>query len=1285
MAFEKVDQAIPNFPELERRMLDLWEDRNVFHRSLAETKDRPEFVFYEGPPTANGLPHNGHVLTRVIKDLFPRYMTMRGYHVERRAGWDTHGLPVEVEVEKELRIRGREAILEYGVDRFAQRCLASVFRYTREWEHMTKRIGFWVDLDKAYVTYHKRYVESVWWALSRLFEKGLLYRGHKVVWWWAQGGTALSSGEVGNAYRTVDDPSVYVRLPLKGEDASLLVWTTTPWTLPSNMFAAVHADLEYSYVYDPERKETLVVARELVARLSEKFGRALEEQKVVLGRDLIGRHYTPPFDVFTPKGATHDSEGVADGDDRYWRIVGGDRSHTTAPDWFVTLDVGTGIVHLAPAFGEDDWKVWRKEERKELEATKRDLKLLCTVRPDGKMDARLASLGLEGTWVKDADRPLIQDLKARGVLVHHETYTHEYPFCWRSDNDPLIQFARDAWFIRTTEKIDRVIDNNARVTWAPEHIKEGRFGDFLEGNVDWALSRERFWGTPLNIWVCDACGAMEAPSSCAAIEKRNPQAFAKFHADRAAAQARNEDLSLDLMVHKPWIDAVTMPCAKPDCCGTMKRVPEVIDCWFDSGCMPFAQFGYPHAEGSEERFKRSFPADFISEAIDQTRGWFYSLMMISNLLFEEKKEVHPYKRCIVLGHVLDQFGKKESKSSGNYTPPEIILDAVRMELAVVTMDAPYAKGFKPPRPGEALIGPEDLDGLDLKDGSEVMLVASSASMSGAKSDSEAASSNGVAEGVRRKVKLRVSGKRTQTTKSGLPRRVVILSDEDRTALGLEPAPDDVRPAEVPRLPAHQRVSVEDQSVPAPGADAFRWFFLASNPPWNSTRHSLSNVRALQKELPIKLRNVYSFFVTYANIDGFSPVEHEKAKRPVKDRALLDRWVISELEKTKMAVVAEMDAFRSYEATQALNDFVEGLSNWYVRRSRDSFWAEGAGPEKLDAYWTLFQCLRDLALMIAPFLPFAAEDMYQNLVVRQYGEGHPDSVHLRLFPTGDASRVDEALSQDMAEVRALVSLGLQVRAKTKIKVRQPLEEAEIVLALPEREAALSQYVGIMQDELNVRAVRFVRAAEEYVSYRVKPNFQALGKRLGAKMKATQAAIAARDPGELQRTLEKSGRVMLDVDGGTVELTQDDLVVTVEAKEGFAAAGGPVGVVVLNTTLSDALIDEGLFREILSKVQGRRKDLKLDFAARISLSLSGLSERLRATVESRREELCRETLASDLRLAADLASEGVHTGADAREGEVFEATIGDERIGIGIVDLGAPPKKGERSDASGTPRS
>jgi isoleucyl-tRNA synthetase len=1197
MAFEKVDQAVPNFPELEHRILELWKAKDVFHRSLEESHGKPDFVFYEGPPTANGLPHNGHVLTRVIKDLFPRYMTMRGYHVERRAGWDTHGLPVEVEVEKELRISGKEAIVQYGVEKFSRRCLESVFRYTAEWEHLTERIGFWVDLDKAYVTYHKSYVESVWWALSELFKKKLLYKGHKVVWWWAQGGTALSAGEVGNSYRTVDDPSAYVRFRLVDEDADLVIWTTTPWTLPSNMFAAVHAEFDYAYARDEDGR-TLVLAAALVPTLAEKLGRSLTIEKTVKGAELIGRRYRPPFDTFLDDHPD---------DERYWRVIAGDRSSGGSPQWFVTLDAGTGIVHCAPAFGEDDWKVWRNEKQRRPE-----LEMFCAVRPDGKLDRRLASLGLEGVWVKDADKALVKDLEARGLLLHFETYRHEYPFCWRSDADPLIQYAREAWFIATTSKIDQVIDNNEKVTWAPEHVKQGRFGDFLAANVDWALSRERFWGTPLNIWTCAACGHAEAPASCAEIEARNPNAFAHFHAARAADPA----LSEHLLVHKPWIDEVTIPCEK--CAGTMRRVPEVIDVWFDSGCMPFAQLGYPHLPGSKEAFARAFPADFISEAIDQTRGWFYSLMMISNLVFDKAKAPHPYKRCIVLGHVLDKAGKKESKQSGNYTPPEVILDAVRMEFAPVGLDAPYVKGAPAPAAGEALIGREDLEGLDLVEGAEVLLYR-----------------KGEASSERRRVKLKVHKK--------LPRRVLVLADQDRAALGLELVRPDVMPAEVPKLAAGKRVVVEAEGVPAPGADAFRWFFYASNPPWNSTRHSLSNVRALQKELPIKLRNVYSFFVTYANLDAFDPVKDEPAKSKVSKRPLLDRWVLSELEKTKLAVVACMDDFRSYEATLALGEFVEGLSNWYVRRSRERFWAEGRGQDKLDATWTLYQCLRDLSLMLAPFLPFAAEDMYQNLVVKQYGSGHPDSVHLRLYPTGDGSRIDEALSRDMREVRELVSLGLQVRAGHKLKTRQPLAEAKIVLADPKRKEALLAYAGIMREELNVLAVDFIERADEFVSYKLKPNFQTLGKRLGPLMKATQAALAAQDPAELKRALDGTGEVHLVVEGREVVLSREDLVINIEAKEGFAAAGSGTGVVILDTKLTEALLADGLFREVLSRLQARRKDLALDYAARIRLALTG-SPRLMTVIEARAEHLRRETLATELVLGGTLGGERVEVQVD-----------------------------------------
>lgn len=1210
MPFRKVDQAVPNYPLLEGDVLELWRRRDVFRQSLEATRGQPEFVFYEGPPTANGLPHNGHVLTRVIKDLYPRYMTMRGYHVERRAGWDTHGLPVEVEVEKELRISGRAAIVDYGVDRFARRCLESVFRYTEEWEHLTERIGFWVDLREAYVTYHKPYVESVWWALSRLFEKGLLYKGHKVVWWWAQGGTALSSGEVGSNYKTVDDPSVYVRFPLLDEDAALVIWTTTPWTLPSNMFAGVHGELEYVYARDAgpvdgsggATGEVLVLARALLPSLAEKTGRRYDEVRVVEGKALFGKRYRPPFDTF--------SRDLPADDARYWRVIPGDRSSTAVPDWFVTLDAGTGVVHLAPAFGEDDWKAWRLERLRD-----EFIDMLCAVRPDGTFDHRLADLGLEGVWVKDGDRRLIEALEASRRLVHREAYRHEYPFCPRADDDPLIQYARDAWFIKTTAKIEQVIANNQSVAWMPEHIKDGRMGDFLEGNVDWALSRERFWGTPLNIWTCESCGAMEAPSSCAEIEAKNPRAFDKFRAEKEA----DPTLSEHLMVHKPWIDEVTLPCAT--CSGTMRRVPEVIDCWFDSGCMPFAQLGFPHVEGSKEAFEGAFPADFISEAIDQTRGWFYSLMMISNLVFEDHPRPHPYKRCIVLGHVLDKAGKKESKSSGNYTPPEIILDAVRMEFAPVGLDAKGARGAKAPRPGVALIGREDLEGLDLPEKTEVFLYK--------KQDPEA----------RRAVRLEVH--------KGLPRRQVILAEADREALGLDLAPEDVIPKEVPRLPDRLRVTIESVGMPAPGADAFRWFFFASNPPWNNTRHSLANVRALQKELPIKLRNVFAFFITYANIDVFDPASDEAARRPVEARALLDRWILSELEKTKRLVVEHMDAYRSYEATQALTDLVDALSNWYVRRSRERFWAEGRGQDKLDAYWTLYQCLSDISLLIAPFLPFSAEDMYQALIVEPLGEGgsRKASVHLAPYPIGDLEGVDEALSRDMAEVRALVSLGLQVRASRKVKVRQPLAEAEVVLSEPIRRGALERYVDVMKDELNVKRLRFLERADELVTYTVKPNFKTLGARLGKQMKATASAIAAADPAWLLAHLERAGEVALDVEGAEVRLGPSDLVVQVEAKEGFAAASGPVGVVILKVELDDGLIAEGRFREVLSRVQAHRKALALDFDARIALGLAGDPELLEIC-EANRDGLMKETLATELKVGAPVGGDRVEVNVDGR---------------------------------------
>ncbi|MBI2377455.1 MAG: isoleucine--tRNA ligase [Deltaproteobacteria bacterium] len=1201
MSFERVD-ALTDFPALERRILELWKERKVFERSLEETRGRPEFVFYEGPPTANGLPHNGHVLTRVMKDLFPRYRTMRGYHVERRAGWDTHGLPVEVEVEKELRIRGKEAILAYGVEPFVRRCIDSVFRYTREWEDVTSRLGFWVDLEKAYVTFHKSYVESVWWALARLFEKGLLYKGHKVVWWWAQGGTALSSGETGNAYRTVDDPSVYVRFPLLSEAASLVVWTTTPWTLPSNMFAAVHGELEYVYARDTASNELLVLAEGLLGELSKKLGRDLVVEKKVRGDQLIGKRYEPPFDTYE---RLHE-------DPRYFRVVPGDRSTNGPPQWFVTLDAGTGVVHVAPAFGEDDWKVWKNQGRDHAE-----IEMLCAVRPDGGFSEVMGDL--EGTWVKDADKILIRRLGERGLLLHAETYRHEYPFCWRSENDPLIQYAREAWFIRTTKVIDDVIEDNQRVNWLPEHVRDGRFGDFLANNVDWALSRERFWGTPLNIWQCSGCQAMEAPSSCAEIEGKNPHAFDHF----AEAKRKDPSLSEHLAVHKPWIDEVTWPCAK--CGGPMRRVPEVIDCWFDSGCMPFAQFGYPHAPGSVELFKRAFPADFISEAIDQTRGWFYSLIMISNLLFPDAKDPHPFKRCIVLGHVCDKSGKKESKSSGNYTPPELILDRVRMTFGPVEKDGVLAAS------GEILIAREDLEGLDVEEGAKVTVTGP----------------NGSAM-----LTLRAHKK--------LTRRVAVMDPGDRAALGLELAPSDLRPAEVIGLPKSQQVTIAPDGAHAPGADAFRWFFYASNPPWNNTRHSLANVRGLQKELPLKLRAVYSFFVTYANIDGFDPARDEPKRRPVQERSVLDRWALSELERTKRTVVERMDEFASFEAAQALSSFVEGLSNWYVRRSRQRFWGSEHTQDKLDAYWTLYQCLRDVAIFVAPFLPFAAEDMYQNLIVRPFGSGPPDSVHLRSYPMVDLSLVDEELSRTMGEVRELASQGLKVRTDNKLRVRQPLAAVEIVLSDREREGALRPFAGVMADELNVKAVNFVANADDYVTYKVKPNFKALGKRLGARMKATQDAIAKADPSVLKAALDSAGTVALEVGTETITLGPDELLISVEAKEGFSAAGSAVGVVILDTRLDDALIAEGLYREVLNRVQTLRKEGNLDYQARIKLAISGAAAPV-AACRARESELAKEVLAAEV----------VFDGSFGSEKRSFE--IDGHAIELELVDLGAGSAK------------
>jgi len=1058
--FEKVSGAI-DFPADEKKVLAFWKEAHIFQKSLEQGAGKPTFVFYEGPPTANGTPHNGHVLTRVIKDLFPRYKTMRGYHVPRKAGWDTHGLPVEVEVEKELGIHGKEAIEAYGVEDFTKKCIASVFRYTDAWEQLTERIGFWVDLPDAYVTYHQSYVESVWWALKVLFDKGLLYKGHKIVWWWPQGGTALSAGEVGLGYKTVDDPSITVRFPLRDvPGTAFLAWTTTPWTLPSNCALAVHPDVTYAHVsYEADgHGETLIVAESLVPHLFDKTAHTIV--KTVPGAELVGTRYVPPFDYATPEGG---------------------RAHEVIAAPFVTTDSGSGLVHIAPAFGVDDFAAARAN----------GIGFLSLVGPDGRFDARVTDFA--GRFCKEADRDIIRLLKKRHLLFREEVYRHEYPFCWRADSDPLIQFARPAWFIKTTSVTPQAIANNQTIRWIPEHIRDGRFGDWLKNNVDWALSRERYWGTPLPLWVCDGCGDIVAMDSVAAIEARNPHAFEPF----ARAKAADPSLSDHLKVHKPWIDDVVFGCDK--CAsGTCRRVPEVIDCWFDSGCMPFAQWGYPHQ--GHDKFAEAFPADFISEAVDQTRGWFYSLLMISTLLFDKS----PFRSCIVLGHVTDKHGKKESKSKGNYTPPDKIL------------------------------------GTD-------------------------------------------------------------------------------------------------------GADAMRWYFYASNPPWNNTRYSPESVRLGQQEFLVKLRNVYAFFTIYANIDGFDP--RTSPRRPVAERGLLDRWMTSELHLALADITTAMDDYRLYDAAQRIIRLTDALSNWYVRRSRDRFWSssDGAGAaDKWDAYHTLYEVLVALTHIAAPFTPYITESIYQNLVRRVHPDA-PDSVHLSRWPEADHALVDEALSVDMQVVRDVVALGLQARNANKLKVRQPLARVEVILGRPQLAERIARYIPLLTDELNVKEVVLTQDAH-HVSFSMKPDFRKLGPVFGARVQLVKKALEGVDAKSVRSQLATEGKVTVPLaDGAQAELDADTIAVTVTPAAGWVASSGTVGVVILDATLTPALIAEGRAREVLSRIQGWRKEADLDYVDRIRVGIEGDAELVSACAAFK-DFIAAESLASEVAVGAAITGEAREADVD-----------------------------------------
>jgi isoleucyl-tRNA synthetase len=1207
--------ASANLPRQEEEILRFWKERGIYEKSLAQRAGAERFVFYEGPPTANGMPHPGHCLTRAIKDVFPRYKTMRGFLCERKAGWDTHGLPVEVEVCKELGIHAKEEIENYksttggpdGIEGFIQLCQQSVWRYMKEWERLTERLGFWIHLEDAYVTYQQSYVESVWWSLKKLFEtkvngQSLLYQGHKIVWWWAQGGTALSSGEVGQGYREVADPSVYVIFPLLDDagnktDTSLLVWTTTPWTLPSNQFAAVRPELDYATVLDGETGKRIVIASALVETIAEKLKRELQVESTCKGQELVGQRYVPPFDYFrrnatgfghlvykghlfahSDTGAPYYEEALQqyNKDLNRWldggQVVGWNGNWRVVPADFVTTDSGTGIVHIAPAFGEDDFDLLKRERQIEhARASGADVRylprLMNPVLPNGKFSSDVKDY--EGRWIKDCDKDIMRRLQKEGLLVSplDLQYVHDYPFCWRAEEDPLIQYPRESWFIRTTLFKDEMLANNEQINWLPEHIKHGRFGNFLETNVDWALSRERYWGTPLPIWFCQVTGQMEAVGSYKELLEKPGVTGMEYW---EAAKKANPNLPDDLRVHKPYIDKIRYD--SPFSNGAqMERVREVIDCWYDSGAMPFAQWGYPHT--GTEKFAEQFPADFISEAIDQTRGWFYSQLAISTLLFGQDpsetaawnefdqqedepstqysiqstkpgpganpKSVaapypHPFRNCIVLGLMLGEDGQKMSKSKRNYREPAEIFDRY-------------------------------------------------------------------------------------------------------------------------------------------GADALRWFFFANQPPWTTIRYAERAIKDTIPEFILRLWNCFSFFVNYANSnDRFEPekllggsvgqlgaadLAKGKGFRPAKERGELDRWILSELNRTAAAVVERMDAYDNYEACKRLNAFVDGLSNWYVRRSRDRFWAAMDAAhqhDKLDAYWTLYESLLTTAKLIAPFTPFLAEAMWQKLAGvftgKEPGAGGqgPESVHLCDYPQGDPACVDEVLSERMRLLRDIASLGLSARMANKLKVRQPLAKVEVILPVATHQKWLEAHDELLRDELNVKRIEYTKEADKYITYQVQPNFKRLGPRIGKLLPAAKQALGQADGGKLLAELNASGKVTLDLGGEKVELDNEDIQVRLQAKPGWAAAQGSNVVVVLATELTPELIAEGLARDFVRLVQDRRKDLGLEFTDRIEIGVVGAPDELRRAIQQSREYICGETLAGTL----------LYEGLDGVES--VEAELGDAKV-------------------------
>jgi isoleucyl-tRNA synthetase len=1027
--FEPVDPK-QSFPELEERVLARWREEGVFERSLAQREGAPVWSFYEGPPTANGRPGSHHVLARVFKDVYPRYKTMCGFRVPRKAGWDCHGLPVELEVEKQLGISSKQEIEEFGIAEFNQRCRESVFEYVEDWNQLTERIGFWIDLDDPYVTLEDDYIESVWWSLKQLWDENRLYEGHKVVPYCPRCGTALSSHEVAQGYEDVKDPSIYVRFPLLDDDAALLVWTTTPWTLPGNVAVAVAP--EVTYVRARVEGETLILAEPLVERV---LGEGAEILDRFPGSDLVGRSYRGPVFALADGGPAN-----------AFQVLAGE---------FVTTEDGTGLVHIAPAFGEDDYAA--AAAAGQFDPTDAGT-LYNPVGLDGKFTPQVT--GFEEKFVKDPEvtAALIADLESRGLLFREQVYEHAYPHCWRCGT-PLLYYAKSSWYIATSQVRDQLLANNEEIGWHPEHIKHGRFGKWLENNVDWALSRDRYWGTPLPIWECSGedCDGRFCAGSVAELRER-------------AREPVPDDL------HRPYIDGVTLDCEQ--CGNVMRRVGSVIDTWYDSGAMPFAQFHYPF-EGKEE-FEERFPADYICEAQDQTRGWFYTLLAESTLLFDTSS----YKNCVCLGLILDPEGQKMSKSRGNVVDPWDVLNS------------------------------------------------------------------------------------------------------------------------------H-------------GADAFRWYYLTAQQPWAGYRFSVDTVGESVRQFLLTLWNTYSFWVLYANAEGFGPGDFSatlpKASNSDADGRLgdLDRWALSRLQATTAIVRERMDAYDCTAAGRAIADYVEELSNWYVRLSRRRFW-EGDRA----AFATLRHCLLETTAMLAPFTPFLADEIHRNLS----GGGEAPSVHLRDFPEADAALSDPELEQGMEAVRLTVELGRAARAQAKAKVRQPLRRAVIVANDAER-AAIEARAGLVTAELNVKELDFVSDESELVSYSAKPNYRSLGPRFGKNMPQVAAAVEALDAAHVAAVLAEGGEIGIAIDGTDHSLGADDVTLALQPLEGYEVEAEAGHAVALQLELDDDLRREGLAREIVHAIQNARKAAGLEITDRIDLTLTGDQDLIEAA-QAHEPYLTTEVLATSI---------------------------------------------------------